>query len=188
MRPTPSLRLAALTLLLGLTACEEPEPRRVTWTFELKAGSGEVTLHDLRGQESLLERLVTSWVAGDAPQALLPRVALGERALVVDGDALNLVVPFTYDERADLPLLTWDDRHPARFCPPTGQVILRANAKARDPDGCVVWGRRAKTLIVETAPLEPTDAPSLLPAYTAWVQAGSPSFEADEAEANEGQP
>ncbi|MCK6514425.1 hypothetical protein L6R46_05150 [Myxococcota bacterium] len=169
--------------ILGLTACDEPRPTKITWRFELKAGVGEITLHDLRGEASLFERLVTAWVEGDQPpQALLPRVTLGERALVVDGAALNLVLPIQFDERADLPLLTWDKKHPARFCPPMGQVITRANAKARDPDGCVVWGRRASTLLVETAPMDPETAPSLLPVYMTWVQAGSPPFEDDETE------
>ncbi|MBK9370065.1 MAG: hypothetical protein IPN01_27815 [Deltaproteobacteria bacterium] len=178
-------KLLGLILLpaLGLTACDEPRPTKITWTFELKEGVGEILLHDLRGGEHLFERLVTAWVEGDQPpQAMIPRVSLGERALVVDGDALNLVIPLTFDERADLPLLTWDKQHPTRFCPPMGQVITRANAKARDPDGCVVWGRRAHTLIIETVSVDPTDAPSLLPVYMTWVQAGSPSFEDDETE------
>lgn len=175
-------RLVGLLLpVVALTACDEPAPRKITWSFALRDGVGQITLHDLRGDEALFERLVTAWVEGDQPQALLPRVSLGERALVVDGDALNLVIPLQFDERADLPLLTWDERHPARFCPPSGQVILRANAKARDPDGCVIWGRRAHDLLVETAPLDPVDRPSLLPHYIAWTQAGSPPFE-DEAD------
>jgi hypothetical protein len=181
MRLTKLLGLILLPIL-ALTACDEPRPTMITWTFDLKAGVGEIRLHDLRGEASLFERLVTAWVEGDQPQALLPRVSLGERALVVDGDALNLVIPLSFDERADLPLLTWDPKHPTRFCPPMGQVIHRSNAKARDPDGCVVWGRRAKTLIVETAPVDPINAPSLLPEYMAWVQAGSPPFEDDETE------
>lgn len=178
-------KLLGLILLpaLGLTACDEPTPTQITWTFELREGVGQITLHDLRGDEPLFERLVTAWVEGDQPpQAMIPRVSLGERALVVDGDALNLVIPLTFDERADLPLLTWDKQHPARFCPPSGQVILQSNAKARDPDGCVVWGRRAHTLIIQTVSVDPTDAPSLLPVYMTWVQAGSPSFEDDETE------
>ena len=183
-------KLLGLILLpaLGLTACDEPRPTKITWTFELKEGVGEILLHDLRGVEHLFERLVTAWVEGDQPQTLIPRVSLGERALVVDGDALNLVIPLTFDERADLPLLTWDKQHPTRFCPPMGQVIVRANAKARDPDGCVVWGRRAHTLIIETVSVDPTDAPSLLPVYMTWVQAGSPSFEDDETEAETARP
>ena len=181
MRLTKLLGLLLLPAL-GLTACDEPRPSKITWTFELKEGVGEVLLHDLRGEASLFERLVTAWVEGDQPQTLLPRVTLGERALVVDGDALNLSVQLRFDERADLPLLTWDTQHPTRFCPPMGQVVVRSNAKARDPDGCVVWGRRAKTLLIETAPVTPETSPSLLPEYMAWVQAGSPPFEDDEAE------
>ena len=187
MRFTKLLGLIFLPAL-GLTACDEPRPTKITWTFELKEGVGEILLHDLRGGEHLFERLVTAWVEGDQPQTLIPRVSLGERALVVDGDALNLVIPLTFDERADLPLLTWDKQHPTRFCPPMGQVITRANAKARDPDGWLDLGRRAHTLIIETVSVDPTDAPSLLPVYMTWVQAGSPSFEDDETETETARP
>lgn len=167
------MKRASLVLLPLLGGCLEFGG--VDMVIDLSAGTATVTWQDFRGEsEQDVLDLVEGAIEGDALLSVFPRATVVDRALVEDGDTLDVRYTLSFERPAELGVGAWTAPASHRICPPVGLVVTRANATARDADGCAIWDRRVKVLRVEMAQARGSDSPHLLGPYRAWREAGSP--------------
>ena len=152
--------------LFLLSACLEVEG--VDLVVDLREGQATATYQNFRGagQEDL-DSLLTN-IEDGSYLAIFPHASPIEQTLLEDGDTLDLLVRVGFTSTTDLGLGAWDTRRPHRYCPPPDMLITESNARYRDAEGCVIWGRGAKVLRVNMRFVRQSTEDQLLPT---WQQA-----------------
>lgn len=160
-----------------LSGCLEVES--ITVEIDRVAGTATVLYEHVRGTDQDWDGFLRGYIFGDQISKDFPGVTVKSKALVADGEDLNLVASLSFGDLSQVHVSGWSEAQPYRYCPDDNQLIVSSNARYRDADGCVIWDRRSKKLSVQLRASPAAVEASLLPQFEAWKAAGSPAPAAD---------
>lgn len=164
------LLFSSLLLLLA-AAC--PKVERKVYTFDIKAGTGEVRYLNIvtdspeKSNDDFLE-VLNKMILGTQIETENPGWRVTSKELYVENGQLNGLVKFEFASPERAGIYKHDKKAPYFWC--TGDTIVTTNGdRVPTTEKCVVWGSKMKKLevTVTEGEISAGDA-TLLPVYERW--------------------